>query len=268
MAKQIQQMCPKAQLYVLRLEDHPSDDGGRQISAKSAAQAIRAAVKKQVHIISMSWTVGPPENDTVRRDLEKAITDAANENTLMFCSASDKGANQNETYPSKATNNIFKIGAANPAGRPDQWVRNVDFIFPGSNTVEHDAKSSFFVSTTSSDGQVLPGVTTKETLVVSGSSIATALAAGLAALLLHCVQVRIFLGVSEEEKKILRAKFEGLKTHDQMKQAFKKIGVTEDNLVTVWEVFGNDEKLGSMLTGDGRQLQVVINKATKRFIGD
>lgn len=37
MAKLIHFMCPRAQLYVLRLEDHPSE-GVRQISASSAAK--------------------------------------------------------------------------------------------------------------------------------------------------------------------------------------------------------------------------------------
>lgn len=38
MAKQIHLLCPRAQFYVLRLEDHASEEGGRQITAKSAAQ--------------------------------------------------------------------------------------------------------------------------------------------------------------------------------------------------------------------------------------
>ena len=40
MAKQIHLLCPRAQFYVLRLEDHPSEEAGRQITAKSAAQVI------------------------------------------------------------------------------------------------------------------------------------------------------------------------------------------------------------------------------------
>lgn len=41
MAKQIHLLCPRAQFYVLRLEDHASEEGGRQITAKSAAQVSR-----------------------------------------------------------------------------------------------------------------------------------------------------------------------------------------------------------------------------------
>lgn len=38
MAKLINFMCPRAQLYVLRLENHLSEDGVLQLTAKSAAQ--------------------------------------------------------------------------------------------------------------------------------------------------------------------------------------------------------------------------------------
>lgn len=38
MAKLINFMCPRAKLYVLRLEDHPSEGGVRQITARSAAK--------------------------------------------------------------------------------------------------------------------------------------------------------------------------------------------------------------------------------------
>lgn len=38
MAKQILRMCPKAQLYILRLSDHRLDEGKRQIDAESAAR--------------------------------------------------------------------------------------------------------------------------------------------------------------------------------------------------------------------------------------
>jgi hypothetical protein len=37
MAKQIHMLCPRAQFYVLRLEDHAAEEGSRQLTAKSAA---------------------------------------------------------------------------------------------------------------------------------------------------------------------------------------------------------------------------------------
>ncbi|KAK2595809.1 hypothetical protein QQS21_006573 [Conoideocrella luteorostrata] len=227
MAKQVHLLCPRAQFYVLRLEDHHLDEAGRQITAKSATQAILAAVRKGVHIISMSWTIDPPEDEEERRSLEAAIVKAANENILMFCSASDKGAKQNTTYPAKATSRIFTIGAATASGAADEWVgnlSNINFTFPGSKVELDDAPDS-------------TGATPKE---VTGSSVATALAAGLAALILYCAQVRVLLA-SDQAKLKARRDFQALKKHENMMRAFKDIGTTEPSnhkFIEVWEVFG------------------------------
>ncbi|EGR47699.1 uncharacterized protein TRIREDRAFT_79111 [Trichoderma reesei QM6a] len=227
MARQIQSMCPRAQFYILRLEDHASEEGSRQITAKSAALAIRAAVRKKVHIISMSWTIDPPEDEEERRFLDAAIVEAANADILMFCSASDKGAKQNLTYPSKATTKIFTIGAATASGAADSWVGNlgnINFIFPGTK-VEMDGPRS---GTDTSSREV------------TGSSVATALAAGLAALVLYCVQVRLYLATDQEKQKA-RRDFQLLKKHEHMMKALKDIGTTEESnhkFIEVWEVFG------------------------------
>ncbi|KAL6873276.1 hypothetical protein HDV57DRAFT_504684 [Trichoderma longibrachiatum] len=227
MARQIQSLCPRAQFYILRLEDHASEEGGRQITAKSAALAIRAAVRKKVHIISMSWTIDSPEDEDERRFLDAAIVEAANADILMFCSASDKGAKQNPTYPSKATTKIFTIGAATASGAADSWVGNlgnINFIFPGTK-VEMDGPRSG---------------TDNSSREVTGSSVATALAAGLAALVLYCVQVRLYLATDHEKQKA-RRDFQLLKKHEHMMKALKDIGTTEESnhkFIEVWEVFG------------------------------
>ncbi|KAL7824067.1 hypothetical protein V8C26DRAFT_384764 [Trichoderma gracile] len=227
MARQIQSMCPRAQFYILRLEDHASEEGSRQITAKSAALAIRAAVRKKVHIISMSWTIDPPEDEEERRFLDAAIVEAANADILMFCSASDKGAKQNLTYPSKATTKIFTIGAATASGAADSWVGNlgnINFIFPGTK-VEMDGPRT---GTDTSSREV------------TGSSVATALAAGLAALVLYCVQIRLYLATDQEKQKA-RRDFQLLKKHEHMMKALKDIGTTEESnhkFIEVWEVFG------------------------------
>lgn len=189
-------------------------------------QAIAAAVRKGVHIISMSWTIEPPEDDVVRRELETAILDADRANILMFCSASDQGARQTDTYPSRATRRILTIGAAGPSGETSPCVGNpdkVDFTFPGD-------------SVELMDGEAAAG----PAKVVSGSSAATALAAGLAALVLYCVQVRLW-HVPEAEKEQVRRDFEALKKHEEMVKAFRySIGTSPGSgykFVTVWDVF-------------------------------
>ena len=58
----------------------------------------------------MSWTIDPPKDDRERQDLENAVIEAAKANILMFCSASDKGAHDIPTYPSKAaTGKIARV---------------------------------------------------------------------------------------------------------------------------------------------------------------
>ncbi|KAJ8131362.1 hypothetical protein O1611_g2265 [Lasiodiplodia mahajangana] len=92
MAKLICKVCPGANLFILRLDEYFVDTGRRQITAESATKAIRAAIEREVDIISMSWTI--EKTDRNSNDIEKladAIRDAANKNILMFCAATDQG---------------------------------------------------------------------------------------------------------------------------------------------------------------------------------
>jgi hypothetical protein len=244
MARYIQSMCPAAQFYVLRLEDHahPTEENVREITARSAAQAIRAAIRMKVHIISMSWTIDPPDDETERRDLDNAIVEAANEDILMFCSASDRGAKQTATYPSKAApNKIFTIGAASAWGAADPWVgslSSIDLTFPGDKV---DLVSG-----------VTDGASAPDIKQASGSSVATALGAGLAALILYCVQVRYAIATDADAKAKARSDFEKLRKHENMLRAIKAIGTSEKSnhkFVEVWDVFGK------MVAARGRRRQ-------------
>ena len=70
----------------------------------------------------------------------------------------------------------------------------------------------------------------------SGSSVATALGAGLCALILYCVQVRYAVG-DEAEKARARVDFAKLLRHDNIKDAIENIGMTSGKFVKVWEIF-------------------------------
>ncbi|PNP79773.1 hypothetical protein FNYG_06866 [Fusarium nygamai] len=251
MAKNIHLMCPHASLFILRLEDTPSEDGAKlNITARSAAKAIRAAIVQGVQIISMSWTIDPPKDDRERQDLENAVVEAANANILMFCSARDKGAHNAPTYPSKATGKIFTIGAANSSGASVDYVGNaseLSYTFPGDK-VEVDSG---------------PNRRTPPE-IVDGSSVATALAAGLAALILYCIQVRIFLAKDSEKQKA-REDYRKVKQHDWMVKAFDAIETTKESnhkFLKVWEMFGKcveqkDQK------PQGEWLQLVADVGTR-----
>lgn len=181
MASQIHRIAPKANLCVLKLQDnYYAQTNKRNITMKSATEAILEAIRRKVHIISMSWTITPPSNETEteqkdRKDLEAAITKASAANILMFCSASDEGAKQLDTLPSKASGSIFKIGGADANGGLYERVGDiaaVDYTLPG-HLVASDALAD------SARSKVQDS---------SGSSVATSLAAGLAALILYCAR--------------------------------------------------------------------------------
>ncbi|KAK8044022.1 hypothetical protein PG993_004046 [Apiospora rasikravindrae] len=229
MAGFIRKVCPNVELYSLRLDEPPVDTGRRHFTAASANKAVRDAIKKQVHIISMSWTIEKTSsNEKDVEELERAIAEADAKHILMFCAASDGGAQGDNTYPAATarTKNIFKIGAAKAAGTATDWVKEtpVDFIFPGHQVVQERYGD--------------PGVTkyTQKT----GSSVATALASGLAALILYCVQ----LGAVAREKNgsggmthLNLEAYHSLKSHERMKRAFMGIGTNDDNYIRVWDRF-------------------------------
>ncbi|KAI0382948.1 hypothetical protein F5Y04DRAFT_251481 [Hypomontagnella monticulosa] len=227
MAGLICKVCPNVRLYILRLDEYFIEPGKRQITAKSAARAVRAAVEKKVDIISMSWTIEKTDRNGEEIDqLEEAISLAARKNILMFCAATDQGAYKDRTYPAATTTkNIFKIGAAEASGTALKWIGDqtlVDFIFPGHKVVmeRHDN----------------PNV--KNYTALTGSSVATALASALAAVILYCVQLA---GTWKEPGRPNELRdYKALKNHERMKEAFSQIGTTkesENKYIMVWNRF-------------------------------
>ena len=105
---------------------------------------------------------------------------------------------------------------------------NISFTFPGSKVPLNG-------------GALKPGAA-NVVREATGSSVATALAAGLAALILYCVQVRIMLAPKEgPEREKAKQDFEALKKHENMMKAFYDIGTTAESnhkFIEVWEVFG------------------------------
>ncbi|KAH8805997.1 hypothetical protein F5884DRAFT_801362 [Xylogone sp. PMI_703] len=228
MASLICRVCPNVRLYVLKLNEYGIEPGKRQITAESAAKAVTAAIDKGVHIINMSWTIERTENNTKGiSDLEKAIERAAKEGILMFCAATDQGALKDRSYPAaSSTKKIFKIGAAEASGTALKWLgdqRAVDFIFPGHNVVKER-----------------PGdVPVDKYTSLTGSSVATALASGLAAVILYCVQVGA-QPARARARGVTMDDFRMLKKHDRMRDAFLEIGTTDESekkYIAVWERF-------------------------------
>ncbi|EQB43180.1 hypothetical protein CGLO_18193 [Colletotrichum gloeosporioides Cg-14] len=200
LANMIVRVNPWVELHVVRVQDGPSRNGGRNIFAGSAAKAIRYAIDKKVDIISMSWTIknamtgghtSPMGNDSrngsfsdrpsmEQRDIHAlgdAIDDAAKAGILMFCSASDDiQAGAMDTLPyQKQPGYIFRIGAATYLGQRDghtEDVKRIDYFFPGNQVAEAKNPRS-----------------SEPVKYHDGSSVGTALAAGLASLLIYCARI-------------------------------------------------------------------------------
>ena len=204
-------------------------------------------------IISMSWTITEQTDHRQSEgftELKNAISEAARANILMFCSASDQGAKQSHTYPSKATNLIFKIGGADAIGdlyKPVGDDEAIDFILPGKLV----------------EGEGLSDAAINKVQYWTGSSVATALAAGLAALILYCAQIRIIRSKGPVEVKKATEKFKALRQHENMMDAFREIGMTKKKYLKVWDVFGKKVDAANNAAYDvGEKIDLVAEVAT------
>ncbi|KAH7386417.1 hypothetical protein BKA64DRAFT_711643 [Cadophora sp. MPI-SDFR-AT-0126] len=258
MASLICRVFPKAQLYVVKLDEHISENMKRQITAKSAAKAVRAAVDKKVHIISMSWTIErTATNATDITDLEAAIEAAARAGILMFCAANDQGVAADRSFPAACggTKHLFKIGAAEASGTVWKWVgdpADVDFIFPGHNVIKDRPNNAPL----------------EKCKTLTGSSVATAFAAGLAALVLYCVQLGALNTQELKDRQgnaVTMDDYKAIKGHERMKEAFVAIGTSQasgNKYIEVWDVFGPAAKKADKV-GRGGRLEVVAEVARR-----
>ena len=177
MAQLIHRVCPMAKILPIRLKTFP----GRKIDEESAIEAINAAIDCEADIISMSWTVSKPSAGPILDQFQAAIGRAIKENVLMFCSSPDGGWVGDSCYPAGyRPDEVIKVGAADGAAMQYNMagnINNLDFLFPG---VEVQTMAP-------SNGP--PGTGEKNRPALTGSSVATALGAGLASLIMFCAQI-------------------------------------------------------------------------------
>lgn len=174
----------------------------------------------------LSWTLNT-FGAVGRGELEAAIAEAKSRNILMFCSANDSGPLDDESYPYATVQDVaFRIGAADEWGIIDPNVATqgrIHFILPGTKVGMENASSA-----------------KRSNEYRSGSPVATALAVGLAALILYCVQFQrarmLAEGQFENASKAEDA-FEKLQNHEVMRKVFTSIGVV-DKYIKVWHLFG------------------------------
>ncbi|KAK3308328.1 uncharacterized protein B0T15DRAFT_500167 [Chaetomium strumarium] len=244
MASTILRVCPMVKIYPIRLRTFGTSDGRTKIDADYAAQAIQAALDKKATILCMLWTIPMTEGENqAKKRLHDVLRTAVERRILMFCSASDEGKFSELDYPSGPWRDRFiRIGAAGADGTAFQWsaddgityvLLGVDVTVEQVTTGSHDA--SFPMKT-------MPPNRMNE-YSVAGSSVATALAVGLAAMILYCVKASILairtatqdsngslLGLPPDNAAQLMAH------PDEMRRAFASLGnVTPNNFVQVWD---------------------------------
>ncbi|KAL4946322.1 hypothetical protein BDV06DRAFT_208796 [Aspergillus oleicola] len=251
MANMISRINPWVVLDVIKIQSSPSyihGEGARSISPRSAADAINAAVMHRADIISMSWTITDLEyrmsliSDSIpdeeghkkRADqselqlLRTAITEAVKDNQrLLICSAADdvRLIGDNTLPYSQAPSHILRIGSAGPLANRDPGSGSggsITYYLPGNQVAEEQRAHS-----------------SKQVVYHNGSSVSTALAAGLASLIMYCAHCLHSCGAGDEYLDRARA----LRNHTNMRKAFKNINnylewKDDDKIVPVWGIFG------------------------------
>ncbi|KAF5872904.1 putative major intracellular serine [Botrytis fragariae] len=254
-----------AKIYAIRLETHFDHKEQKvRIGTKSAVEAIDAAVDRKVQMISMSWTIKQPDSNSEEKEkFDSAVRRAVKAGILLFCSAADKGLHQDNDYPAASNpTKMLKIGTAKPNGNVWDWVPNIrhlDFIIPGYEVSENaslndDSSQNFQPQT--------------------GSSVATALSAGLSDLVICCVQLASIHTQMSRQKghpdalsSLTLDDLRHVKNHENMKVALENIGTSPDsdyNFIEVWRLF---EKTTKDMAGKEKepQLGVIAALASNKF---
>jgi len=168
---------------------------------------------------------------------------AADRKVLVFCSAPDEGKFTKLDYPSGPfQDRFFRIGAARANGTVFQWTPEdgITYVLPGVDVIRDQLASNAPFGPPSAKG-VTDRV--KELKFETGSSVATALAAGLAAMIIYCVKASILalktanqnkgpiVGSAVQDDDVLL-----ITTPEAMKKAFLSLGkLTSNNFIQVWE---------------------------------
>lgn len=170
----------------------------------------------------------------------------------MFCSSPDKGKFNHLDYPSGPwPDSFFRIGAARADGTVFNWTNEAGtaFVLPGVDVVKTQMKNDRLA----------------EVQYETGSSVATALAAGLAAMIIYCVKASILAVKTANQNKgpvvgiaISDDAVKNIVKYDAMKQAFFSLGpATPNGFIQVWEgldhVAALLDKPREQLTPEGRQ---------------
>ncbi|SPO03473.1 uncharacterized protein DNG_06156 [Cephalotrichum gorgonifer] len=165
MARLICSIDPCCELYVAKV----AESRGQGIPSNTVADAINWAISKEVDIISLSLITY-----TITETLQDAIIKAANSDIVIISSTADEGVSDPRaaTDQEEHKKDVIRIAACDHWGKPLRFSQDQrDYSFVGHNV--HVGQVPFL----------------KSDEVVSGSLVATAVAAGAASLALACCRL-------------------------------------------------------------------------------
>ncbi|KAI0465847.1 hypothetical protein F4859DRAFT_499445 [Xylaria cf. heliscus] len=162
MANLICAIDPLCELYVAKVHD-----GQYGMTPGRVARAIEWAITQGVDVISMSFTITSNEED---HELKRALDNAGSKGIAILCSAHDEGTKVNKAWPADHEGNyIIVVAACDEYGRILREMRSDKYyMFHGKNVA----------------AGAIPFLQSNDR--ITGSSVATALAAGLSSLTLAC----------------------------------------------------------------------------------
>ncbi|RYP78209.1 hypothetical protein DL771_000686 [Monosporascus sp. 5C6A] len=269
MANMILRICPMAKIYPIRLKTYDNADGNSSIDVNYAAKAVQAALDKKATIISMSWTLPMKDDKSGSKDrLHTVLQKAVDSKVLMFCSAPDKGKFTAFDYPSGPwRDSFFRIGAAHADGTVFNWTPEdgIAYVLPGVDVIKDQGGSSSFEPPLAREARTRVGDVKYQT----GSSVSTALAAGLAAMIIYSIKASIMAVKTANQNKgtivgiaIPDNGANLIADPDAMRRAFANLGtVTPNKFIQVWEEL---DKVTEMLEAS-RSPETKL-KRTERFV--
>lgn len=186
----LMRIAPEADIYVARVFKEQGN-----VESAYVASAIRHAVDHwEVDIISMSF--GFP---SWVADIDRALNYAHNNDVLLFAAAANDGANTTipEAWPAR-DHIVFSIHATHQNG--SNWAQN-----PSTDRTDNWATLGVDVSLDETEG---------DTQAITGTSIATPIAAGMAAMLIEFTrQADVRYKSSKKFRLLQRAQtFHGMQT--------------------------------------------------------
>jgi hypothetical protein len=176
MARIISEINPHCRLLVAKVGDKRTD-----FTATRLKKAIEWAVSAGADVISMSLSLANTDPE-----LEIAINKAFNEGIVILASINGEGANAESPAFPASLGNVIAIGSADNQGSPSRGTveEQADFLLPGEQINAHV--------------EFLNGLAA--TSAISGPSVATAIASGLASLVLACDRFALHSQVEDEAK--------------------------------------------------------------------